>query len=224
MQGITQAALIGTLPRAGTFRKHGDTEVFEGVLAMESLVGDRVSRNYVPFVVIGSAALALFNRTGQGSVLSIQGTPRQEKWESEGEKRSRVRIHAQRTEVIAPGPTVTDRGGAPRLVGGVNTVTLGGNLVATPHLRKTRSGETVTDFTLAINEKVRTRGGQLKERTSFVTVVAWKAVAEQVATLHKGAALTLTGAAVSESWTDRTGQKRSTLKFEAVQVFQVQPQ
>ncbi|ASN83321.1 single-stranded DNA-binding protein [Deinococcus ficus] len=225
MKAILAATLIGTLVRPLTLRTIGTTDIAEGTLAMDSVQNGRTLTNYVPVVLIGAAARRVFDRTTAGSVLSIQGAPRQEKWEdAEGGKRSRMRIQALRTEVLSGDfATVTDQGGGQRLAQGVNEVTLGGNLVATPEVRYTPGGDAVTTFSLALNEKFRTRKNEVKERVSFVDVTAWKDLAEFMATLPKGTPLTVLGAAVSESWTDKDGQKRSALKFEASRIFQVQP-
>lgn len=225
MKAILATSLIGSLARALTLKTVSDTDIAEGTLAMDSVHNGRTLTNYVPVVFVGPAARSTFERTHAGSVLSIQGVPRQEKWEGkDGGKRSRVRIQALRTEVLTGDfATVTDRAGGSRLAQGVNQVTLGGRLVATPELRETPSGDYVTDFSIALNEKYRTRSGAEKERVSFVEVTAWKELAEMVAALPKGTPLTILGAAVSESWTDKEGQKRSALKFEAGSIFQVQP-
>lgn len=225
MKAILATTLIGTLARALTIKTVGTTDIAEGTLAMDSIQNGRTLTNYIPVVFVGAAARRVFDRTTAGSVLSVQGAPRQEKWENaEGEKRSRVRIQALRTEVLSGDfATVVDRAGGTRLAQGVNQVTLGGNLVATPEVRYTPGGDAVTDFSLALNEKYTTRKNEVKERVSFVEVTAWKELAEFVATLPKGTPLTVLGAAVSESWTDKDGQKRSVLKFEAGSIFQVQP-
>ncbi|MFB9993744.1 single-stranded DNA-binding protein [Deinococcus oregonensis] len=181
--------------------------------------------NYIPLTFIGGAAKSAAERLTPGTAVSVQATVRQEKWTTaDGQKRSKVRVQALRHEVLTGDfATIADKNGGLRLAEGVNSAQLGGNLVATPEFRYTPSGDPVTDFALALNEKFTNRQGEVVERTSFVNITAWKEIAQQVAALPKGTPLTVIGATVSESWTDKDGNKRSSLKFEAAQIFVVQP-
>lgn len=174
MKAILATPLIGTLARALTIKTVGTTDIAEGTLAMVSIQNGRTLTNYVSVVFVGAAARRVVDRTTAGSVLSVQDVPRQEKWENaEGKKRSRVRIQALRTEVLSGDfATVVNRTGGTRLAQGVNQVTLGGNLVATPEVWYTPGGDAVTDFSLALNEKYTTRKNEVEERVSFVEVTA----------------------------------------------------
>jgi single-strand DNA-binding protein len=59
--------------------------------------------------------------------------------------------------------------------------------------------------------------GQWEDRnTSWWTVKAWKSLAEQSKiTLKKGMEVTITGKIYEESWTDKEGQKRTSVEINA---------
>src|SRR5205809_6785176 len=60
----------------------------------------------------------------------------------------------------------------------LNKVFLIGNLTRPPELRYTPSGTAVADLRLAVNRNYTTQGGDKREETSFLTVVAWGKQAE----------------------------------------------
>ena len=225
MKANISITATGSLTRALSFRSVSGTDIAEGTLGVESTLNGRKQVNYLPIVIIGKAAKPVFERTQAGSVVNMALTPRQEKWETDGgDKRSRTRLQALRTEVLTGDFTVaTDKNGGYRLQNGVNNAMLGGNLVASPTLRKTPGGDTVTDFSLALNEKYKDRQGNEQERVTYVDIVVWNDLAEKVAAMPKGTPIIVTGCAISESWSDDKGQKRSALKFEAATLFQVSP-
>ncbi|UQN09456.1 single-stranded DNA-binding protein [Deinococcus sp. QL22] len=211
--------------RTPATRAVSGTHFAEATVALDSILNGRKITNYLPLTFIGSAATSAGERLTAGTTVSVQATVRQEKWASpEGQKRSKVRLQALRHEVLdGDFATIADRNGGQRLAEGVNSALLGGNLVSTPEVRYTPAGDAVTDFTLALNEKFTNRASEPVERTSFVEVTAWKELAVKVASMVKGTPLTVIGAAISDSWTDKDGNKRSALKFEAAQIFMVQP-
>ena len=56
---------------------------------------------------------------------------------------------------------------------GFNKVTLMGNLTRDPETRTTPSGQTVTNFSLAVNRTWKGSDGQQQEAVSFINCVAW---------------------------------------------------
>ena len=97
------------------------------------------------------------------------------------------------------------------MAGSVNKVILLGNLGADPEINTTPSGAVVAKFRLACTESWKDKAtGQKQERTEWVTVVAWRNLAE-IAEKHfrKGMKLYIEGKLQTRQWDDKdTGKKR----------------
>ncbi|MGB3024047.1 MAG: single-stranded DNA-binding protein [Candidatus Saccharimonadales bacterium] len=94
---------------------------------------------------------------------------------------------------------------------GFNKVILMGNLTRDPETRTTPSGQTVTQFGLAVNRTWKGADGQQQEAVSFIDCVAWGKAGEIIAQyLGKGRAILVSGRLDQRSWEDKeTGGKRS---------------
>lgn len=94
---------------------------------------------------------------------------------------------------------------------GFNKVILMGNLTRDPETRTTPSGQTVTQFGLAVNRTWKGADGQQQEAVSFIDCVAWGKAGEIIAQyLGKGRAVLVSGRLDQRSWEDKeTGGKRS---------------
>lgn len=79
--------------------------------------------------------------------------------------------------------------------------------------RYTGSGEPITSITVAV-----TRKRKEKESTTWWKVVAFGKQAEWSADIQKGDVVFASGEPVLEEWTDKDGNKRSTLTLMAQQV------
>ena len=91
----------------------------------------------------------------------------------------------------------------------LNQVTLMGNLTRDPELRQTPSGQTVTNFSLALNRSYKDQSGEWQEVTDYIDIVCWGPLAERVAQyLSKGRRCLVQGRLQSRSW-EQEGQKRS---------------
>lgn len=97
---------------------------------------------------------------------------------------------------------------------GFNKVILMGNLTRDPETRTTPGGQTVTNFSLAVNRTWRGQDGQQQEAVSYINCVAWGKTGEIIAQyLGKGRALLVSGRLDQRSWEDKeTGGKRSTVE------------
>ena len=96
----------------------------------------------------------------------------------------------------------------------LNKVLLMGHLTRTPEIRYTPAGTAVADFGMAVNTKF----GE-NEEVLFVDVTCFSKTAENVATyLHKGDAAFIEGRLRLETWTDKSGNKRSKHKVLAQRV------
>jgi single-strand DNA-binding protein len=98
-----------------------------------------------------------------------------------------------------------------------NKVIIAGNLTRDPQVRFLSNEKAVAEFGLAINRKIKTADGQVKDETVFVDCEAWGRTAELVGQyLTKGRAALIEGRLKFDSWEDKaSGQKRSKLKVVA---------
>jgi single-strand DNA-binding protein len=94
----------------------------------------------------------------------------------------------------------------------LNKVVLAGHLTATPELRQTPNGVSVTSFSIAINRRFSkaTDGGQNQNsNVDFINLVAWRSQADFITRyFKKGSAICITGSLQTRSWTDQQGAKR----------------
>lgn len=91
----------------------------------------------------------------------------------------------------------------------LNQVTLMGNLTRDPELRQTPNGQTVTNFSLALNRSYKDQSGEWQEVTDYIDIVCWGPLAERVAQyLSKGRRCLVQGRLQSRSW-EQDGQKRN---------------
>ena len=94
---------------------------------------------------------------------------------------------------------------------GFNKVILMGNLTRDPETRTTPNGQSVTNFSLAVNRTWKGADGQTQEAVSYIDCVAWGRPGEVIAQyVSKGRALLVSGRLDQRSWEDKeTGGKRS---------------
>ncbi len=89
----------------------------------------------------------------------------------------------------------------------INRVVLVGRLTKDPELRYTPSGVAVATFTLAVNRTF--TNGQGEREADFISIVAWRQLAELVANyLKKGSQAGLEGRLQTRSYDDKDGKKR----------------
>ncbi|PID32617.1 single-stranded DNA-binding protein [Candidatus Saccharibacteria bacterium] len=96
---------------------------------------------------------------------------------------------------------------------GFSKAILLGNLTRDVEMRTTASGQSVANFSLAVNRTWRNQNGEQQEQTSFINCVAWgKAgeIIEQYA--KKGDALMVSGRLDQRSYEDKDGNKRSAVE------------
>ncbi len=98
------------------------------------------------------------------------------------------------------------------------TITLVGNLTREPILRHTSNGTAVAELGLAVNRRWRADDAW-QEQTSFFTVIAWRALAENVvASLHRGDLVVVHGRVEQRTWTTDEGGKRTTMEVVADEI------
>lgn len=94
---------------------------------------------------------------------------------------------------------------------GFNKIVLMGNLTRDPEVRTTPGGQSVANFSLAVNRTWKDQSGQTQEAVSYIDCVAWGKVGEIIAQyLGKGRPILISGRLDQRSWEDKeTGGKRS---------------
>lgn len=103
----------------------------------------------------------------------------------------------------------------------VNRVVLVGRLTRDPELRRTGSGDAVTSFTLAIDDRT---GRDSEKTTSFFNVTCWRGTAENVAKyLRKGSLAGVDGRLQQRSYENKNGVKVSTVEVIAENVQFLEP-
>jgi single-strand DNA-binding protein len=99
------------------------------------------------------------------------------------------------------------------------TITMAGNLVADPELRYTPSAAAVVNFRIASTERFKGEGGWQDGDTLFMTVTAWRGLAENVAeSTSKGTRVIVTGRLKQRTYETREGEKRTAYELDATDV------
>jgi single-strand DNA-binding protein len=96
-------------------------------------------------------------------------------------------------------------------------LTIVGYLTADPELKATQSGLSVVNLTIASTPSKfdRTTNEWVNGETTFMRASAWRTFAEQIASnLRKGDKVVAFGRMVSQSFTDKEGNNRTSLQLE----------
>lgn len=89
----------------------------------------------------------------------------------------------------------------------INEVVEMGRLVADPELKQTQSGNSVANFTLAVDRSYCKAG--LERQTDFIDCTAWRNTGEFIAKyFKKGQMIAITGSIQTGTYTGRDGNKR----------------
>lgn len=100
----------------------------------------------------------------------------------------------------------------------LNKVSLQGRLVATPELKTSSSGISVTTFTLAVGRKYVKKGED--RQTDYIDIVAWRNTAEFICrNFVKGQMVLVSGSIQTRSFTDREGKMRKVCEVIADEVY-----
>lgn len=101
------------------------------------------------------------------------------------------------------------------------SISLTGNLAATPVLRRTPADVPVVSFRIANTPSRldKTTGAWIDSPTTWFTVTCWRGTAENVVrSLRQGDRVVVTGRLSTSTWTTPEGEQRSGLDIEATQV------
>ncbi|QAT48561.1 single-stranded DNA-binding protein [Caproiciproducens sp. NJN-50] len=101
----------------------------------------------------------------------------------------------------------------------LNSVNLQGRFIATPELRHTPNGISVTSFSLANDI-----GYGEKKKTAFIDCVAWRGTAELICKwFQKGDMVIVQGFIQTRTYTDKDGNKRKAVEIVADAVHFAEP-
>lgn len=217
MRGINQTHYLGSVAQTPELKyTPGGLAILEVTVAgrCDILAADGAPRQapyYNRCKAFGKFAESLAESLNQGDVVSVHGRLEYRSYEVAGEKRSTVETVIETIQTLA-GRFVTqdDARGQPVLQGGLNRVTLGGNLTKNAELRHLPTGNCVARLAVAVNE----RYGEDGEKVGFFDLQAWGELAEALAGGAKGQGVVGVGRLVNESWDDRDGNKRYGTKVE----------
>ena len=99
----------------------------------------------------------------------------------------------------------------------MNKIVLIGNLTHDPETRSTPNGVTVCSFTIAVNRRFASQGGE--KQTDFINVVAWRQTAEFVSRyFHRGSMIAVRGRIQQRNYEDKNGNKRTAFEIVAEEV------
>jgi single-strand DNA-binding protein len=105
----------------------------------------------------------------------------------------------------------------------LNKAMIIGNLGRDPEMRYTPNGQSVTQFTVAVNRNFRGSDGEWQEETEWFRVVAWGQTGERAAeNLRKGVKVYVEGRLQTRNWEDQTGNKRYTTELVADRVVSLE--
>lgn len=92
----------------------------------------------------------------------------------------------------------------------MNNVSLTGRLAAQPELKKTPDDVSVCSFAIAVKRP------KTSEKVDFINIVVWRQTAEFVCRYFgKGDMIALTGYIINRRWTDKDGNKHSSVEVVA---------
>ena len=91
-----------------------------------------------------------------------------------------------------------------------------GNLGRDPETKHMPSGDAVSNFSVAVTEKWKSKDGEAKEQTTWYRVNAFGKLAEICSQyLKKGSAVMIVGKMSAREWQDKEGQKRESWELRA---------
>jgi len=107
---------------------------------------------------------------------------------------------------------------------GLNSFACTGRLGQDPEVRYTKDGTAVANFSIAVNEYYNNAEGERQEITTWLNVVAWRKLGENVGKfLKKGSKVAVEGSIRGRSWEDKEGNKRYSIEVRATQVEFLDP-
>lgn len=101
-------------------------------------------------------------------------------------------------------------------MGDLNKVLLIGNVVKDVELRVLANNTKIANIRLAMHRKYKTKTGELKEETEFITVIVWETLAENCAKyLKQGSRVYVEGRLQTREYKDKEEQQRIVTEVKA---------
>ncbi|MCT4592604.1 MAG: single-stranded DNA-binding protein [Candidatus Gracilibacteria bacterium] len=156
----------------------------------------------------------------KGSQVYIAGRLKTDEWEDDkGQKRRKAKVIAREIIMLDAKNQIAAVPERSENFGGINRVSLIGNMTRDIELRQTPGGESVCSFGVATNMRWQGDAG-VQEETEFHNIVAWSNLARESAeTIKKGQRIYVEGAFTTRSWETPEGEKRYTSEIIADKVL-----
>lgn len=102
MQDTNRVTVVGRLTRDAEIKQVGSTEIAEIAIASnyQTKRGEEWVEEVSYFDVVKWKPGGLGKYLTKGTQIAVDGTLRQERWEKDGQARSRVKIHAQTVQLL----------------------------------------------------------------------------------------------------------------------------
>ena len=105
------------------------------------------------------------------------------------------------------------------MVRGLSKITIIGNVGQDPEMRYTPNGNAVTEFSVAVNRRSRTRDGEFQDETNWYRVSAWGRLGETVNQyVSRGAPVCVEGRFWVRNYTTQDGREGSSNEINANEV------
>ena len=102
---------------------------------------------------------------------------------------------------------------------GLNNVQIIGNLGGTPEMKYINNDDHVVNFSVAVNERWKSRNGEPQERTTWLRIVAFNGIGSACAEfLKRGSAVYVEGRLQVREYEDKSGNARTTVEVVASKV------
>ena len=102
---------------------------------------------------------------------------------------------------------------------GLNNVQIIGNLGGTPEMKYINNEDHVVNFSVAVNERWKSRNGEPQERTTWLRIVAFSGIGSACAEfLKRGSAVYVEGRLQIREYEDKSGNARTTVEVVASKV------
>jgi single-strand DNA-binding protein len=107
------------------------------------------------------------------------------------------------------------------MVRNVNKVILIGNVGQKPELRQTKTETPVTDFSIAMSEKWRTKNNEERSETTWAKIVCWGRLAESIVPVIEKVDLVYVEGKLSNRSYEKDGVSRQVTEIEAFNVLKM---
>lgn len=95
----------------------------------------------------------------------------------------------------------------------LNKIILIGNLTSDPDIKETTNGQLLSRFTIAVDRP--SQQGAMEKQTDYISVVAWRDVAESTQQLSKGNQCLVEGKVITRTYDDDDGKRHYITEVES---------